>query len=751
MYLQRHPRRLTNLTNLTNLTILAAALVAVLPALAQQVKKQKPADPETVQKVEVKGSVTTYDARREDTASKIVVNHEEIVKFGDTNVLDVLKRLPGVTVSGASGGDIRMRGLGNGYTQILLNGERAPAGFSMDSLAPDSIERIEVMRAATAEFSTQAIVGTINIVLKKAIKSAQRELKLSVGGAKDSITPTYNLQMSDRKGQLSYSLSVNGVHSSFHRRPSSLEEYTDAHGALTALKSRSFHENGSFDGFNLGPRLNWTFANGDTLTSQSFVNYGRFARKSEVVVTAVPSSTALAYPYQAWDLTSVNLYYGTDLNWVRKLGDGAKLDMKVGAVAGATRNDSDDDGYTQQGGEHTLDNHVKARGTDRHYTSTGKYSTPIGTGHALAMGWDGGSSRREDTRVQRERRFSVAPDMALPAFEDFALDQEFTGDVRRMAAYAQDEWTITPRWSVYMGVRWEGISTEISGSEVPDNKTRTSVWSPLFQTLYKLPGTTGDQLRFALTRTYKAPNVHSMIPRRYRSTNNGPNEPDFIGNPDLKPELATGVDASFEHYWGKGAMVSVSASMRRIAGYTRTVLTENKVDKIWTSTVINDGTATTRGLEFEAKFPLTSLFDKAPALDLRLNMSRNWSSVSAVKGPNNRLDQQTPFSSTLGLDYKQGSLTTGASYSFRNGGPVRISNTQAVYSQPRRDLEMYGLWKFNPNDQLRVAFTNILAQDYIGENSYTFIDDAGAATGALRRRTTTPVEAGVRLTMEMKF
>lgn len=738
MYFQQGPLRLT---------ILAAALAAALPALSQQVK-QKPADPEIVQKVEVKGSVEAYDARREDTASKIVVNHEELVKFGDTNILDVLKRLPGVTVTG---GDIRMRGLGNGYTQILLNGERAPAGFSMDSLAPDSIERIEVMRAATAEFSTQAIVGTINIVLKKAIKSAQRELKLTVGGAKDAVTPSYNLQMSDRKGQLSYSLSVNGVHSSFNRRPSSLEEFTDAAGAVTALKRSSFHENGSFDGFNLGPRLNWTFANGDTLTSQTFVNYGRFARKSEAVVTAVPSAAAGAYPYQAWDLTSVNFYYGTDLNWVRKLGDGAKLDLKVGAVVGATRNDSDDDGYTRQGGNHTLDNHVKARGTDRGYTSTGKYSTPIGSGHALAVGWDGGYNKRRDTRVQRERRYTVAPDMALPAYQDFPLNQEFTGEVTRTAAYMQDEWNITPRWSVYMGVRWEAITTAISDSEVPDNKARTSVWSPLLQTLYKLPGTTGDQLRFAITRTYKAPNVHSMIPRRFKSINNGPNEPDFVGNPDLKPELATGIDAAFEHYWGKGAMVSVSASMRRIAGFTRILLTEDKVSKIWTSTAINDGTATTRGLEFEAKFPLTSLLAKAPAVDVRFNMSRNWSSVSAVEGPNNRLDQQTPFSSTLGLDYKQGSLTTGTSYSFRNGGQVRVSNTHTSYAQPRRDLEIYALWKFNPNDQLRVAFTNILAQDFIGENNYTILDGTGGNAGALRRRTTTPVEAGVWVTMEMKF
>lgn len=135
---------------------------------------------------------SAYDPRRDDTASKIVVNHEEIVKYGDTSVLDVLKRVPGVTVSAGNGrgGEIQMRGLGSGYTQILINGERAPAGFSIDSLSPDVIEKIEVLRAASAEYSTRSIAGTINIVLKKAIKTAQRELKAGYGSGAGLRSPT---------------------------------------------------------------------------------------------------------------------------------------------------------------------------------------------------------------------------------------------------------------------------------------------------------------------------------------------------------------------------------------------------------------------------------------------------------------------------------------------------------------------------------------------------------------------------------
>ena len=721
------------------LTILVAALAAALPAQARQGAVKR--DDAKIQKVEVKGSVDAYDARREDTASKIVLNHEEIVKYGDTNVLDVLKRLPGVTVSGAAGrgGEIRMRGLGSGYTQVLINGERAPAGFSMDSLAPDAIERIEVMRAATAEFSTQSIAGTINIILKKAIKKAQREMKAGIGVGEGLFSPTYNLQLSDRKDLLSYSLTVNGVHQGFKRNTPTLEDGVGPDGK-PLVRHSSFYEDGVFDGINIGPRLHWSFPNGDSLTSQSFINAGRFKRVSESVSVASVGVQS-QYPFVEWDTVFENRFFRTDLNWVKKLAGSAKLDLKIGGVIGGLRNDSHRNGYASQGGLQTLDNYVKARGTDSALTSTAKISTPIGDGHALSMGWDAGYSGRDDLRIQREWRLDGPA--ASPVRKRADSDEHYNADITRVAVYWQDEWNVTPRWSVYMGLRWEGISTAVSGAGLVDTKTSTSVWSPLFQTLYKLPDTKGDQLRFALTRTYKAPNTQSLIPRRFTTANNNSTEPDFQGNPNLKPELALGLDASYEHYWGQGAMVSVSASLRRIDGYTRNRTAPTALG--WITTPINDGVATSRGLEFEAKFPLKSVMAGSPAIDVRANLARNWSSVEAVRGPNNRLDQQTPFSATLGLDYKSGQLTTGGSYSFRNGGAVKLSEEQSVYLSVRRDLELYGLWKFDPKSQLRVSLSNLLAQDYVSESTYI------EPSGPVRRSTRSPGVAIMRVAIEMKF
>ena len=70
-------------------------------------------------RVEVIGSSSDTDQRRASTAAKIIIGKEDIERFGDSSVSEVLKRLPGVTTGGrpGRGGDVRMRGMGGGYTQ----------------------------------------------------------------------------------------------------------------------------------------------------------------------------------------------------------------------------------------------------------------------------------------------------------------------------------------------------------------------------------------------------------------------------------------------------------------------------------------------------------------------------------------------------------------------------------------------------------------------------------------------------------
>jgi outer membrane receptor for ferrienterochelin and colicins len=720
------------------LLIAAPAVFGMIAAQAAGQQGPAPAPaPAPIQKVEIKGTAATYDARRNDTATKIVVSQEEILRNGDTTIGEVLKRLPGVTVGGVQGrgGDIRMRGLGSGYTQILLNGEPSPAGFSLDSLSPDMIERIEIMRAATAEYSTQAIAGAINIVLKRAIVTAQREIKAGVQEDNGNYGTNVNFQLADRKGALSYAIGGGLTYARFERPSEVVTEGSNAVGTPTLLRRADQQNRGHFEALNLSPRINWTLGPGDVITSQSFINIHRFnGNNSERVRTLLGA----APQYSGTDMaikTDADLFR-SDLSWTRKLAQNAKLDMK----AGVNYNQRDSRASSLQfdaAGKQVLDRVVTSGAVEKGVTASGKYATPIFEGHALAAGWDAAYTKRDEDRIQRET--SVLPGVAKD------IDQVFSANVTRLALFAQDEWTVTPRWSVYAGLRWEGIETRSSGVGYTPVDNKSSVWSPLFQTLWKIPGSKSDQVRLGLTRTYKAPNVFSLLPRRFTSNNNSATSPDQQGNPLLKPELAWGLDLAYEHYLEGGGLLTASTFVRRIED-----ITHNKVDQIdgvWVSMPVNDGVANTRGIELEAKLPLRSLYKTAPNIDFRANLARNWSTLTAVPGPNNRLDQQTPFSGTVGADYKldRTPLTLGGSYSFQNGGPVRVSLNQYAYSVPKRSLDLYGLWKFNPKNQLRVSLANALHQDNVVQSSYA------DASGTLSDTTITPTSVVVRALLEMKF
>ena len=726
------------------LTALAAAVSLCLPVAAQDAQPAqnapvkldtaKPSD-KKMQQVEVKGSANSYDPRRDDTATKIVVGSEEIAKYGDTNVLDVLKRVPGITVNtGANGrgGEIRMRGLGAGYTQILVNGERAPAGFSMDSLAPDSIERIEVLRAASAEFSTQSVAGTINIILKRSVKNRMRELKLAAAAASNGYGPNASLQMSDRDGNFSYSVSANAAQDRFEFDSYGVERGTAPDGQPNMLRNQALAQKGRFTFLNLSPRLNWTLGQDNTVTSQTFINANRFENRFREVTTTT-LGPAPAYPNLLNEVDNEGNYLRSDLSWARKFESGAKLDLKVGINVGSSESVTgrSADGV---GGAPILRTDILIKGRERGVNSTGKYAKTIEKGLTFAFGWDGGVDTRDDLRDETDR-------LRGPGRE---LDQDSSARVKRLAVFAQDEWNITPAWSMYLGARWEGIRTHAEGNTFGSADASSSVWSPIMQTLYKIPGRKGDQLRLALTRTYKAPGLQSLSPRRITNENNSSTEPDYQGNPNLKPELAFGIDAAYEHYWADGALVSISASQRKISDFTRTLVYFDGAR--WVATPSNQDSAVTRSLEIETKFPLKAVMENAPAVDLRASVNRNWSRVESVPGPYNRLDQQTPLTVNLGVDYKVGQLSTGASFAYRRGGPVRMSLNQRSYVWPRRELDVYALWKFDAQRQLRFAAGNALSQDFQNESTYE-----DPRLGSQTRSFTFPQGVRYRATYELKF
>jgi outer membrane receptor for ferrienterochelin and colicins len=709
-----------------------AALVLAAPIAAWAQTDAKPREePKKLDTIEVKGDAEKE--RRESTAAKTVVTHDEIVKYGDTTVLDAMKRLPGVTVVGNS---IRLRGLGAGYTQILVNGEPVPPGFSLESISPDLIERIEIYRGATAQFSAQAIAGTINIVLRQAVSQRQRELKAGASIQNGEVSAYASAQLSDRAGNLAYTLPV-AVNQFRFRGTSRAEQLgTDAVGnpVLDYVTAQAFRNRGENIGFS--PRLRWDFAKDHSLSSETFVNFnrfhGEFSERSTTLFGTPPQFAA-----SDLDINVRSTAARSNLVWTRRSDDGARIEVKAGVTY--NRRVSHVDWEALDAADvfilhRTVDGHA----TDTGATSSGKYVLPLIAEHAMALGWDGAYSRRQEDRLQRVITFA--------GLTPFNIDESYDARVLRLAAFAQDEWEATPRFSMYAGLRWEGLDTRDVGNVVQSVYNRSSVWSPIVNVLWKIPGTDKDQVRAGLARTYKAPTTFQIIPRRYIANNNTATTPDFQGNPDLKPELAWGLDAAYEHYFTGGGLFSVSAYARRIDDVIRNELIV--VNDTFITRPANVGRATVHGVELDTKFNLHQFLEWAPAADVRANLARNWSSVDSLPGPNNRLTDQVPFSATLGFDYRfrEQPLTIGGSFAFTSGGPVRLSITQTQYTAPRRNLDAYALWKFTPAVQLRVTASNLLAQDDSRVSGY--LDPAGPM---LALTTVNPTFRRYGATLEVKL
>lgn len=695
---------------------------ATRPGAAPASKNAKDGtEPASLGRVEVIGSSSDTDLRRISTAAKIIIGKEDIERFGDSSVSEVLKRLPGVTTGGrpGRGGDVRMRGMGGGYTQLLVNGERMPPGFSLENLPPDQVERIEVMRAPTAEFGARAVAGTINIVLKEALKKTLNEVRLGAGIEENRVSPSASWTRNDKFGEtVAYTMTL-----SVNRNDSRDENdmRTRWYDLGTGAQVLDQHETGfstsQRDGVHLNGRVQITIAPGESLVLMPFFILSQGSSQAQGQLDQLPGG-AIPQPYARYASSGDGRFASLRGNaqWQKDLGDGTKLELRGGAGSGSfdnhgTRQEFDPAGLLTR----STDDLTYTRETG--WSLTGKASQLLENQHSLVGGLELDNSVRRQSRTTLQNGLAI-----LTEFGD-----DLSASSMRVATYVQDEWNPGKQVAAYAGLRWEGIETR-SDSEAYQVSNRSSVLTPLLHATWKPMETSRDQWRTSLTRSYKAATLQELIARPAISQRfpNGANEvgsPDRAGNPNLAPELARGFEIAYEHYLDKGGLMSANFFYRHINDLIRNVVAQESVswstEKRWVSRPQNVGNATAQGIELEAKFRLDELWPDALAVALRTNVSFFDSSVERVPGPNNRLEGQPKGTANLGADYKLRSLpiSLGASVNITPGYDLQLSDIQSSSVGTKVVTDAFMLWFINPSAQLRLSASNLLPRDYLNTSS----------------------------------
>lgn len=152
--------------------------------------------------------------RNRTGASVTIVGAEELQKAGDQQVVTLLARLPGVSVTQSGGlgqpASLRIRGSNPRYVAVYVDGIRVDDTtgianeFDFRAMTSGDIGRIEVLRGSqSAMFGGSAVAGVVNITSKRAEADGFSQSVAAEFGSYGTATASYSLGFRDDRFEAS--------------------------------------------------------------------------------------------------------------------------------------------------------------------------------------------------------------------------------------------------------------------------------------------------------------------------------------------------------------------------------------------------------------------------------------------------------------------------------------------------------------------------------------------------------------------
>ena len=192
---------------MVNGAVALGCMLFVAPVMAHEALNEYVLDPMMV-------TAARYEKRDVDIpAATEIYDQEKIEKLGANNVMEVVKNIPGFTLTASPTGNtyIGFRGIAKDNVAILVNGIplNQDGNYDLESISADIIDRIEVVKGgATVLYGSNASAGVINIITnKKAAKNKvligfgdKNKFKGAVNVATDKLQLSYSRQQSKDRG-----------------------------------------------------------------------------------------------------------------------------------------------------------------------------------------------------------------------------------------------------------------------------------------------------------------------------------------------------------------------------------------------------------------------------------------------------------------------------------------------------------------------------------------------------------------------
>jgi outer membrane receptor for ferrienterochelin and colicins len=676
-----------------------------------------------VERVDVTGRNSATDERRNASAAKIIITREELEQFGDTNLGEAMRRLPGVTTGGRPGrpGAPQMRGLGGGFTQILIDGQRIPPGFSVQDITPDQVERIEILRAPTAETGARAIAGTINVILREPLRKTDHDIKLGVSVERDRVSPNVSWSYNGLLSEIgTYTLTGSVNRTDQITTDDSIIRYFDQATDQLITEQRTHSDSKSLrHNYFLSPRAQWRLGAGEQFGLQAFLAHNVVSSETPATLEQ-PFGNNPVQPYAKrvgafdgrFDVARIN----ANLN--QRLNEASRYELRAGVGRFWSDNTSTADQFDSLGARNL--NQVSRNDVrDLSWSTSGKLITSLASrGHAITSGYEYEAVRRDIIGTTFVNGVQQLGDIGT----------NFFTSTKRLALYAQDDWDISPEFAANLGIRFEEIRTKTRDAAV-ESENISRVTTPLGHLVWRFAAPSRDQVRLSLTQSYRPPNTDQLTTRPsinslYPATGgNLFSAADSVGNSRLKPERANGIDLAFERYLKSAGVLSVNFFVRDIKDVIRNITALETVswspEQRYVTRPQNIGKARATGIEFDSKFQLRELIDTTIPLSLRFNANLYESKVESVPGPYNTLESQAHVTGNIGFDYRiaNSPLSFGGNFAWTPAYTSQRSEDQIAKVSTKRVFDAYALYRIDSRTNVRLSLSNIAPTDSISENT----------------------------------
>lgn len=663
-------------------------------------------------------------------AQTTVYDRAALTSEGDGSLKEYLSRQPGVSVD--ANGHLSLRGMGEGYTQVLVNGRKINSNdgdASINDIPMGMVERVEIERGASASESGTAVAGTIRIITRQASDKPENTVSVRTGfSPRGQFDHTASLSLGGQRDMLEWQTNTTLRHREYKLITSSITR--NDYGPGMAFEVRD-------DQSVKQMRKSQLLLSGEVALRPDAANRIGLSWFANVTPEYERARSNVDYRYDEpgytdhhqeqagwhnrlspqWDIAPT-------LHWTRQLSNGARFRAEIGTHQyGSTERNSAYDNNPYYSGEYST--HQRSR--ERQWHTTLRVDLPLSNMSSLAVGGRAERDKFIFTKVEGDERFSD------------------TMKRNTNAVYLQWNWQPSSQWSVESGLRHEEIKN-LMPPDADQPSRKSNLWLPSLNVAWK--PNADQRMHLGLAKTYRNPKFKEMVPGFYRSWGGWYQNPWLQGNPNLRHETSTGLELGFSQILrveGKPAgKLSANLFARSISNTLTTELFSmpnpnsgavSYQPEIWVLHSINGPRTRITGLELGASYDLKQTSLQLP-VNINVQLMLTDAKVAGRESPA-RLLGQSPITLDLGFDtHTQGNGlpdTWGMSLRVESGYKTRITPTTVTQVQALSSLNLRAMWKLAPDLRLRTTISQ-LGNDWRSTAVTPADPEGGTSTVSLRSK-----------------